>query len=345
VSYRVGFDDAGRTCLYRYRVPDWPHPVPKGERSTSQLSPRAVRVIKGAAVKAALNGIPIVAMWSFTLSPRVRLANGSMMDARKAVATGGIVLSEEMSRTLNALRMGLKRKGLNDDFEYLWVAENPPSKATGHDWIPGTRNPHVHLLTTLLVPYADFRTFTTWLESLWGLGFVHAERIKDPQAAAYYLLKCVGYVSKGAKATVDEPIKGQRWACSRGIRPVPGTIEDVEFDEGIELGLWRLAKRAEVEGNLRCGRAFTFTPWTVLGNGHEPGDFVNLVCSLVEYDLVPPRVAEELGVPVEEAEEVEEEDPGPVDSLPDWSDDFDPDDLEVVEGYEQDSGWVLDPLF
>lgn len=372
MSYQLRYDDALRQCLYTPRTPEKPPPGWQGERVTGQLSGNAVRVIKGASVKAALLGTPIQAMWTFTLSPRVTLKDGRELDARRAVAAGHLVLSHEMRRVLTAIRNGLVRKGYDQPFEYIWVAENPGSKASGHDWLAGTRNPHVHLLTTFRVGYKDFRSFAAWIESLWGLGMVHLELIRKPFGAAFYLLKCIGYVSKGATATVDEPIKGQRWACSRGIRPQQDLIEGIEFDPVVERRLRELLWSCRRNGNQKHGWRLAVTPYCLLGQGdlrtgrdrdgvasvgpdaleerfsRSAIDFVKLVSVLVENELVRPAVLEglELAMAPDEEQDLRAAE------LPDgwmfaWGPDEEIDTLGLVDACwdpDEEPAWACDPL-
>jgi len=116
---------------------------------------------------------------------------------------GRITLGSEMRRVLDSLR---KRFG---SFDYVWVAECPINAE-------GQPNPHVHLLTSVTVPRRDFAEYARWIEERWGLGYVKLERIRCADAAGRYMLKAVGYVSKGR--TVSADIQGRRWGVSTGLR-------------------------------------------------------------------------------------------------------------------------------
>ncbi|MBV1842593.1 hypothetical protein KSX29_18515, partial [Photobacterium ganghwense] len=59
------------------------------------------------------------------------------------------------------------------DFHYIWVAECPAND-------DGEPNPHVHVLLNWAVPQNLFPAWALRLESLWGKGFAHLERIKKP---------------------------------------------------------------------------------------------------------------------------------------------------------------------
>jgi len=197
VNVAVRVDATGSLCVSAQRsyqsVSASLPPAQTGPRITSALSKRAARVVSDAAILAVQNGTPLTAFWTFTVEGT---------DQRRSFATASRPISFEMRRTLNAIRT---TKG---DFEYVWVAENPRNE-----------NPHVHLLTSLVVPRADFDGFAAWVESLWGLGFVHMERLRKPAAAGRYLLKAVGYLNKGGSAGCDMGrVRGSRYAVSRSLR-------------------------------------------------------------------------------------------------------------------------------
>ncbi|ELV8625606.1 hypothetical protein QNF03_002261 [Vibrio cidicii] len=98
----------------------------------------------------------------------------------------------------------------HSDFHYLWVAECPANE-------DGEPNPHVHLLMDWEMPQELFSAWAGKIESLWGNGFAHVERIKKPEAAGTYIIKAVGYAAKGENAN-QGLIRGNRYnmaACSR----------------------------------------------------------------------------------------------------------------------------------
>lgn len=114
-----------------------------------------------------------------------------------------------------------------------WVAENPLNA-------DGERNPHVHVLMRWSVPRRLFPAWARRLESLWGQGFAHLEKLRRGRAAGYYMAKAAGYLSKAANAgpegraqgveagKVDEatgellldqgPIRGNRYGISQPAR-------------------------------------------------------------------------------------------------------------------------------
>jgi len=99
-------------------------------------------------------------------------------------------------------------------FCYLWVAENPKNEKKED-------NIHVHLLMNWDIPYRLFPCWAKRLEKLWGQGYVHLERIKDPKCSAYYLSKAAQYLSKASSNNQQGLIRGNRYAISMHAR-APG---------------------------------------------------------------------------------------------------------------------------
>lgn len=202
-SLRLRYDDIQRGFLFRPVLARNSSLEPQcGPRSTRRLSPRAARKIKGAAIKAHALGYPLMTFMTFTCAP----------EDRERIASGELVLGREMRRTLNAMQQRFRREG-QDDFAYIWVAENP-----------GDDNPHVHLLTNLRVPRRKFDEHAAWVESLWGHGWVKIERIRKPESAGRYILKAVGYTIKGGEGT-QGTVRGNRYGISRNIMVAEDTFE------------------------------------------------------------------------------------------------------------------------
>jgi len=170
-------------------------PVNSGARVTERLSSNAARELSGAAYKASMIGRPLVAMWTLTCRP----------ESRASIASGELVLSAEVRRFLDAVRKRAARCGA-DPLVYLWVAENPRNDS-----------PHVHLLTSLDIPRSDFREWAAWSESVWSHGFVHMERLREPDKAGHYLLKAAGYLGKG-RYSAQGTVVGSRYGISTSIR-------------------------------------------------------------------------------------------------------------------------------
>ncbi len=125
---------------------------------------------------------------------------------------------------------------------YLWVAENPDriDEETGE--LLG-ENPHLHLMMKWRVGYQHFDAWAARLEKLWGHGFAHLEKIKDPQKAGSYVAKAAGYLSKAQGKTDQGEIRGNRYGISSRAR-APGWIECERHQVGM-MG-WLLAEAHEL---------------------------------------------------------------------------------------------------
>ncbi|EGU45438.1 rolling circle replication-associated protein [Vibrio splendidus] len=126
------------------------------------------------------------------------------------------------------------------DFHYMWVAESPMNE-------DGEPNPHVHLLLKWTVDIKHFKDWAKRLESLWGHGMAHIERIRQPKAASTYLIKAVGYAAKGNNAD-QGLIKGNRYSIAKVSRaPSWETLASFEADNitavirelGYKLEQWK----------------------------------------------------------------------------------------------------------
>jgi len=95
--------------------------------------------------------------------------------------------------------------------DYMWVAEQPKNDK-------GEDNPHVHLMMRWRVEKKYFRAWAARLESLWGKGFAKLEKINNPNAAANYILKAVGYLTKSGEASDQGEILGNRYSISASAR-------------------------------------------------------------------------------------------------------------------------------
>ncbi|KPW04940.1 hypothetical protein [Pseudoalteromonas sp. P1-8] len=112
-------------------------------------------------------------------------------------------------------------------FDYLWVAEAPAKKHGSkiYEWngekheieCIGEQNYHAHVLMRWNVEPVYFHEWASRIERLWGQGFVTIERIRNAKAAATYLLKALGYMTKGAEGSQGE-IRGNRYNISKYAR-------------------------------------------------------------------------------------------------------------------------------
>ncbi|MDV5167500.1 hypothetical protein [Photobacterium rosenbergii] len=198
------------------RPGDAPDPQ-SGERYTEKLTQRAVTKIfeSGAYVAACEGGFTTFLTLTFT------------MEQRNAIFGGETTLGREVSRFLDGIKKMFQRgwqgidadgeqfelDGIEEPFHYIWVAECP---ANEH----GEPNPHVHLIMNWQVDKQHFQAWSERLEGIWGNGFAHLERIRQPKAAGSYIIKAVGYAAKGENAD-QGLIKGNRYNIARCSR-APG---------------------------------------------------------------------------------------------------------------------------
>lgn len=104
-----------------------------------------------------------------------------------------------------------KIDGVDDPLQYCWVAEAPLNDV-------GEANPHVHVLFRWRVSWELFPAWKSRLERAWGQGFAHIEKIKKPSAASAYLMKAIGYLTKGSDSEAQGFIRGNRYGISRAAR-------------------------------------------------------------------------------------------------------------------------------
>ncbi len=111
-----------------------------------------------------------------------------------------------------------------DKLHYCWVVEVPKNEQ-GHD------NPHVHMMMRWSVPFEFFPQWARRLEKLWGQGFAHLEKIKEPEKAGSYMAKAAKYMTKGADGTSDQgTVRGNRYGISKHARaPVWVTMFESEL--------------------------------------------------------------------------------------------------------------------
>ncbi|MCA1809388.1 MAG: hypothetical protein LC725_08070 [Lentisphaerae bacterium] len=152
-------------------------------------------------------------------------------DRRAAIAAGETTVQREVSRFMDGLSRMWSRgwktrektpagKPIGEaprsgDLLYLWVAECPKNE-------DGEDNPHVHVLVNWRVKYAMFQAWAARIEALWGQGFAHIEKLRDANAAGGYMLKALGYMTKGKEGDQGK-IRGNRYNLSRAAR-APGWV-------------------------------------------------------------------------------------------------------------------------
>lgn len=122
-------------------------------------------------------------------------------------------------------KLGGPDVGPVDRLLYCWVAENPTNEA-------GERNPHIHVLIKWAVPFEFFPCWAKRIESLWGQGFAHLEKLKERKAGAYYMAKAAGYLSKASGESDQGPIRGNRYGMATAAR-APGWVPVLAWAWGI----------------------------------------------------------------------------------------------------------------
>ncbi len=130
-------------------------------------------------------------------------------------------IQREVSRFMDAMQKMYQRgwftsdgksiKGSAKGLCYCWVAEVPTNER-------GEENPHVHFLMNWRVPYWLFDDWARRIESMWGNGTVHLEKIKDVACAGAYMAKAAGYLSKAAGDDSQGEVRGNRYGISAPAR-------------------------------------------------------------------------------------------------------------------------------
>lgn len=140
---------------------------------------------------------------------------------RGKIATGETTIQREVSRCMDALqkmysrgwtdkKTGDRVPGHDGGLAYCWVVEVPKNE-NGED------NPHVHILLGWRVEYRNFEGWAARLESVWGNGYFHLEKIKDCTCAGAYMAKAAGYMTKGEDGQQGQ-VKGNRYGISAAAR-------------------------------------------------------------------------------------------------------------------------------
>lgn len=292
-EYRVSVDSVAR-------LPE-PPPVQSGERITSHLTENAARKITdaGAYVAAVKGGFKTFGTLTFDTESRERITKPvcqKVSDQAAGTYCGDVqsdgqftavkfepisTIGREASRFFDAMQKRITRgwtwepskaekkellnlwepvkfEGRKEKLNYIWVAENPDNT-----------NPHVHFLIDWGVEPEFFKGWAEQLEELWGCGFNHLERIRCSKAAAGYLLKALGYVTKGAHEIDPKTgelvnsqgiIKGNRYGISSEAR-APDWECIAEYDANImgqvikQIGEQAQAAAARVKQQIIDARA------------------------------------------------------------------------------------------
>ena len=225
---KVKHNSAGEVSVTIPTNPDLNRSAPPdntGTRITTCLSSRGAKAIRGGVYLADRDHGGMGTFITATFD----------QDARDRLASGETTIGAEMRRFIDAWRSRYRKKGKTPPL-FIWVAENPRNS-----------NPHVHILTNDAVAYRHFRMWARGLEKLWGNGMVHLEKIKYSKAAGRYLLKAIGYLSKGTDGDQGEVI-GQRYGVTRELQPK-------EYIDYVAIGIEGIIAYRKMIAEL-CGNKF-----------------------------------------------------------------------------------------
>lgn len=105
-------------------------------------------------------------------------------------------------------------KGVDGGLCYCWVVEVPKNK-------DGEDNPHVHLLMDWRVKRRHFDAWSKRIENIWGHGWAHLEKMKEPEKAGAYMAKASSYLTKAQGMSDQGRVAGNRYGISKPAR-APG---------------------------------------------------------------------------------------------------------------------------
>lgn len=141
--------------------------------------------------------------------------------ARERIANGETSIQREATRALDAMtkmysrgwnkKSGEQVAGQGRSLAYCWVVEVPKNEQ-------GEDNPHIHMLLDWSVEYQHFAEWAKRIESIWGNGYFHLEKIDDPLCAGAYMAKAAGYLTKAAGMSDQGEVHGNRYAISKAAR-------------------------------------------------------------------------------------------------------------------------------
>ena len=200
-------------------------PLNDGPRFSEVLSDRAVRKITESCYYMAKHKGGYKTFVTGTFSNEVRLQ----------IAEGETTIQREVSRTMDGLQKmyqrgwtregGTRIEGHEDSLAYCWVVEVPKNEQ-------GEDNPHVHIMMNWKVPYELFTEWSARIEGIWGNGYFHLEKIKDPLCAGSYMAKAAGYMCKAVGHEDQGRVKGNRYGISSDAR-APGWYTVTEAELGV----------------------------------------------------------------------------------------------------------------
>ena len=196
-------------------------PEQEGARESIMLSYRGAKKIAESCAYVATEreGFTTFVTLTFDDSARLRTtASGEFCTIADRSQHKPLTIQKEVSRVMDGwqkvYQRGMKADGVpghKDKLDYIWVVEIPENQY-------GQPNPHIHVLMRWAVPFEKFRVWAKRLETLWGHGFAHLEKIDDPQAAGAYMAKAAGYITKASGKADQGEVRGNRYGISATAR-------------------------------------------------------------------------------------------------------------------------------
>lgn len=204
-------------------------PPQEGERISDMLSERAAKKIAESCEFMSLKkgGYKTFATATFKPEVRARIKAGETsiqkevsrcMDAmQKMYQRGWVTESGKKIEGITPIyvteknRQGQDVEKLTNGLSYCWVVEIPINENY-------EENPHVHLLLGWGVPWGLFADWSKRIESIWGNGTMHLEKIKDCASAGAYMAKAAGYMTKAQGDATQGVVRGNRYGISEPAR-------------------------------------------------------------------------------------------------------------------------------
>ncbi|PCI43993.1 MAG: hypothetical protein COB41_05505, partial [Proteobacteria bacterium] len=194
-------------------------PLNDGERASLMLSDRGARKIAESCEYMSMKyqGYKTFATGTFTEEVREKIAKNETTVQREATRTmDGMV---KMYQRGWEYKVGGRVEKLSghtsgnrpDKLRYCWVVEIPQNQ-NGED------NPHIHMLIDWRVEPKHFKAWSRRIESIWGNGYFHLEKILNADAAGAYMAKAAGYITKAHGQADQGKVIGNRYAISCSAR-------------------------------------------------------------------------------------------------------------------------------
>ena len=255
-------DDLGRGFLYAVMrrpgvgVP----PAHTGARWSRELTPRAARQIKGAALKADAQRTPLKTFITFT----VRLQD------RRAFLSGELVLGREIRPTIDELKEWLRRRGLRGRLV----------------WVPETRATRIRTCTcSPAMKCLDLSSRHSLCTSnpCGALGLPRSSGYIVQSAPVTTCSKHSGTPFKGADGK-QGAVKGNRYGISRQIMPRYQTFELSQCGGAVETLRWM--QDGMGDGDIEeIGEGLYLTKWGLSSRaGTDLGEALRIVIALNRPD-------------------------------------------------------------